>query len=200
MQSTFFHHALVSLLAQLAGDGLTASCLNPPGSTGGGRRYREPERPWSVMAYEAISERTHQLRQQGIERIGIVTGSLGTLPVLRLLGSDTITAALLVSPVFSHRIAVLQEWGHLFDEITSSTAAEILAQRIRAPLMIVHGLRDEMAQTGQTSRFLTHVPDGVACDYITFPDEGHIFAQPESWEQTLTAGTEFLRHHLLGSD
>jgi len=199
-QSAFFHHALASLLRQFAAEGYTAVCLNPPGSTGRGRAYREPDAPWSLMARGALAAKVRELRDRGIERIGLLTGSLGALPTLHFLRTEALDAAVLVSPVYRCETPPLEGWQHLFDEATRATTTEGMAQAMRTPLLILHGLRDEMAASSQSSRFVMSLPAEVPCEYITLADEGHIFSQSASWHQTLAASTRFLREHLHHED
>jgi dipeptidyl aminopeptidase/acylaminoacyl peptidase len=197
LQSTFFHHALVSLLARFAASGYTAVCLNPPGSMGRGRSHREHERPWSVTTQEALAARIQALRCRGVYRIGVVTGSLGAVPTLHFLRTHPVAGAVLVSPVYHCDIAALARWQHLFDDAARETSPEELARQIRTPLLIVHGLRDEMAAAEHSSRFVAHLPADVPCDYNTRTEEGHIFAQQTTWEETLVASSRFLRERLL---
>jgi hypothetical protein len=195
-QLPLFQHALISLAARCAHDGYLAVCLNPPGSTGRGRAYREPQRPWSAVAREALAARLESLREAGHERIAVITGSLGVIPVIGLLQAEELAAAVLISPVYQSAIPALEPWQHLFDDACRTVDIEAVAQRIRTPLLIAHGVRDEMAGIGASSRLVTHLAPDREVEYLTLNDEGHIFSRRTSWDRVLQTSYDFLRRQL----
>jgi predicted alpha/beta hydrolase family esterase len=152
------------------------------------------------MAQGALAAKVRELQDRGIERIGLIAGSLGALPTLHFLRTEALAGAVLVSPVYRCETPPLEAWRHLFDDATRATTTEAMAQAMRTPLLILHGLRDEMAASSQSSRFVANLPSEVPCEYITLADEGHIFSQSASWYHTLAASTRFLREHLHHED
>jgi len=199
-QPTFFHHALLSLLEEFADAGVLVQCPNSAGSLGKGRDYREGVASWLNETVTTLASMTTSLRNAGFERIGVVAGSLGALPAIHFLTSHHLAAAALVSPVYHPRIPALKDWQHLFGDVANLPGPEQLAVTIRTPLLILHGLQDEMSAAEQSSRFASRMPADVACEYLTFSDEEHIFRHPNTWETGLSAAIDFLRLHLLNPD
>jgi pimeloyl-ACP methyl ester carboxylesterase len=195
-QSTFFHHAILSLMGEFADQGYAAVCLNPPGATGRGRAGREPVDAWSSMAQQALATKVRQLESRGIARIAIVAGSLGSVPALHFLRKEALAAAVLISPVYGCRLQPLDGWQHLFPEADRTMTTDEIAGAVRTPVLVVHGLRDELVPSAESSRFVANVPKNVGCEYMTLPDEGHIFSNPDSWHRTLSVSRRFLCEHL----
>lgn len=195
-QVTFFHHAILSLMKEFADEGCIAVCLNPPGAAGWGRAGREPDGAWSSTAQETLTAKVRQLEHRGVRRIAIVAGSLGTVPALNLLRTERLAGAVMISPVYGGRAQPLEGWQHLFHETDRAARTNDIAAALRTPVLVVHGLRDEMVPSAESSGFITHVPKDVACEYLTLIDEGHVFSNPESWQRTLSVSRRFLRDRL----
>jgi dienelactone hydrolase len=195
-QPTFFHHALLSLLEEFADSGVLVQCPNSVGALGKGRDYREGFGSWLTETVNNLAGMTADLKKAGFERIGIIAGSLGALPAIHFLTSHHLAAAAFVSPVYHPHIPALKDWQHLFGDTANLPGPEQLAATIRTPLLILHGLRDEMSAAEQSSRFVSRISADVPCDYLTFPDEEHIFRRPDTWETGLSAAIDFLRLHL----
>jgi len=196
-QPTFFHHALLSLLEEFADAGVLVQCPNSAGALGKGRDYREGfTSSWLTETVTILAGMTASLKKAGFERIGIVAGSLGALPAIHFLTSHHLAAAAFVSPVYHPRIPALKDWQHLFGDVANLPGPEQLATTIRTPLLILHGLQDEMSAAEQSSRFASRISADVACEYLTFSDEEHIFRRPDTWETGLAAAINFLRLHL----
>ncbi len=195
-QPTFFHHALLSLLEEFADAGVLVQCPNSVGALGKGRDYREGSASWLTETITTLASMTASLRNAGFERIGVVAGSLGALPAIHFLTSHHLAAAALVSPVYHPRIPALKDWQHLFGDVANLPGPEQLAATIRTPLLILHGLQDEMSAAEQSSRFASRISSDIACEYLTFSDEEHIFRRPDTWETGLSAVIGFLRLHL----
>ena len=195
-QSTFFHHALLALLERFAAEGYLVSCLNGPGSTGRGRSYREGSKSWLQDTITLLENHIRELKASGFERIGIVAGSLGALPALYYLAQHALAAGVLVSPVCDPRIPALKGWEHVFDHWANITTIEDLARAIHTPLLVLHGVEDEMSPIEQSSRLVANLGQSVCYEYMTLPNEAHIFRRPASWEKGLAAAYGFLKRHL----
>ena len=198
-QSTFFHHALMSLMAQLASEGYLVSCLNGTGFSGTSGMNGGNSTSWFDDTVSGLSHRTEALVHQGFERIGVVAGSLGALPALHFLTKKRLAAGFFISPVYGPFIPPLKEWQHLFGSAATTQGPEQLAQNITTPVLVLHGIRDEMSPAEHSSRFVSNVPSDVPCEYITFSDEAHIFVQPATWRTVLSTAYRFLTQHLNGS-
>jgi hypothetical protein len=195
-QSTFLHHAISSLLHEFASFGYLINCLNGPGSSGKGRSHRECEPSWLVALSAALKAQVGALRRDGFTRIGLVTGSLGALVCLNFLMKEPLDAAVLFSPVYSPQIPSLAGWSHLFEPVDELPDPQTLAGGIRTPLLIFHGLGDEVSPLVHSSKFVTHLRSDVECEYVTFAEEGHIFRNPATWEKGLGETARFLRKQL----
>jgi dipeptidyl aminopeptidase/acylaminoacyl peptidase len=73
--------------------------------------------------------------------------------------------------------------------------------RIRTPMLVIHGERDHRVPVGEALRLWTDLTRfGVDAKFLWFPDENHwILTPPHArvWYQTVLA---FLDHHVLGKD
>jgi dipeptidyl aminopeptidase/acylaminoacyl peptidase len=74
-------------------------------------------------------------------------------------------------------------------------------ERIRTPMLVIHGERDHRVPVGEALRLWTDLTRfGVDAKFLWFPDENHwILTPPHArvWYQTVLA---FLDHHVLGKD
>ncbi|HVU72022.1 MAG TPA: S9 family peptidase [Mycobacteriales bacterium] len=71
------------------------------------------------------------------------------------------------------------------------------ADRIAIPLLVAHGANDPRVKQAQTDRIVEAArANGVECTYLHFPDEGHVFAKPESWGRLLEETATLLERHL----
>jgi dipeptidyl aminopeptidase/acylaminoacyl peptidase len=74
-------------------------------------------------------------------------------------------------------------------------------ERIRTPMLVIHGERDHRVPVGEALRLWTDLTRfGVDAKFLWFPDEHHwILTPPHArvWYQTVLA---FLDHHVLGKD
>jgi alpha-beta hydrolase superfamily lysophospholipase len=160
-----------------------------------GRAYREPGGAWLTATKAVLAEKVANLKEDRFDRIALVAGSLGALPALHFLAESDASAAVLVSPVYNSNIPSLVKWDHLFGD-TSMLGVADLASTVSTPLLILHGLRDEVAASEQSSYFVSHLSPAVSCKYVTFPDEGHIFRNSETWEEVLSVASAFLLKYL----
>jgi dipeptidyl aminopeptidase/acylaminoacyl peptidase len=189
---------LLSLLKAFAKAGYLVTCLDGPGSRGRGRFYREATKNWVHETAEIVAARVVSLLSDGITRVGIVAGSLGALPVLHFIRKENVSAAVLFSPVYHPKLPALIDWQHLFGATEELLGPEQLASDVRTPVLVLHGLRDEVSPAGQSSRFVSYLGANIPCEYTTFPDEGHIFRSPENWKTSLRLASAFLQRYMDG--
>ncbi|MDQ3553601.1 MAG: S9 family peptidase [Chloroflexota bacterium] len=76
-----------------------------------------------------------------------------------------------------------------------------LVDRIRTPMLVVHGEKDHRVPISEALRLWTDLSrHGVASKFLYFPDENHWVLKPQNarvWYETVTA---FLDHHVRGQE
>lgn len=71
---------------------------------------------------------------------------------------------------------------------------------IKKPLVVTHGARDERVAIAQSDTLVAALEKrGRDVTYLVFPEEGHDYARPESWQMFWAVGEAFL-HEQLGGD
>jgi dipeptidyl aminopeptidase/acylaminoacyl peptidase len=71
------------------------------------------------------------------------------------------------------------------------------ADRIRTPLMLVHGRNDPRVPYGESERIFAAVRKrGIPAWFLTFEDEGHGVREQDDQKVLWRAETEFLARHL----
>lgn len=71
--------------------------------------------------------------------------------------------------------------------------------RIRVPLLVVHGANDPRVKQAESDRVVVALRDkGMPVEYIVAPDEGHGFRSPENRMALAVAMERFLAKHLGG--
>lgn len=84
-------------------------------------------------------------------------------------------------------------------ELLRSRSPINFVDRIRAPLFIAQGLRDNRVIPAHSQRMAEALEKaGKAYSYIEFPEEGHDLQRAESWEAYWSLGEQFLKKHLGG--
>ena len=139
------------------------------------------------------------LESRGVQRYGLIAGSLGVLGVLPSLTNSTAAACALISPVYRSDIATLSPWESLLTPPAPETTPHELAREISTPMIVVHGLRDEVVASEASSAFVAGLPEETPCEYLTLPDEGHVFHGVESWVTALSQVGRFMRAALEGA-
>lgn len=197
-QDLLFHQAIASLLRDLAESGIGVMVINGPGSIGAGRLRREVSEPWSAALAKELDVTLRVLQEQGVERIGILSGSLGSIPLVEFIASNPVDAAVMIAPVLDGSAQILRPWAQLFAE-PIATHAMAYAPRIQTPLLTIQGDQDEMSRVIATSLFVSAIPEHIHCEYMTVEGEGHIFARPESWTTLLARAKTFIEARLIPS-
>lgn len=71
--------------------------------------------------------------------------------------------------------------------------------QIRIPLLVGHGANDPRVKQSESEQLVTALrANGIACEYLLFPDEGHGFVKPENRLRFYAAAEHFLARHLGG--
>ncbi|MEN8214267.1 MAG: S9 family peptidase, partial [Pseudomonadota bacterium] len=209
----------------LANRGYAVMQVNYRGSSGYGKRYLNAgirEHGTGAMQQDIIDAVEH-LKQRGIadpERIAIFGGSFGgymTLagvtftPGLFACGIPYVAPSNLVTFTES-----FPEYWQPFLETTwhrwvGNPAVEadrnemiarsplFMADRIKAPLLVIHGANDPRVQQGESDRIVTALRDrGKPVEYLVASDEGHGFNGARNRMAMAAAVEQFLARHLGG--
>lgn len=190
----FYHHAIRAQAEAVCREGALLLGLNGAAALGAGRRRRLPAAPpYDSTSVADIAAAAAYLRGLGAPRIVLVAASLGCLPTIRFLAAEQIDGAALLNPVYSSEIPPLRPWRQLYgaDSLLEAALARH-APAIRTPLLIVHGQRDPISPSQHSSDFFMALPEDLACDYVSVPDEGHIFQTDAGWRILLEKMRGFL--------
>jgi dipeptidyl aminopeptidase/acylaminoacyl peptidase len=75
------------------------------------------------------------------------------------------------------------------------------AQEIHTPLMVVQGANDVRVVQAESDNLVEALcARGVDVEYLVFPDEGHMFVNPENLVTMFRAAERFFARHLAGRD
>ena len=73
------------------------------------------------------------------------------------------------------------------------------ADQIRIPLLVAQGANDPRVTQAESEQIVNAArANGVECEYLVFPDEGHGFVKPQNRERFYAAAERFLAQHLGG--
>lgn len=73
------------------------------------------------------------------------------------------------------------------------------ADRVKAPVLISHGLMDNRVPPSQSQRMVDRLRElGKPVTYLTFAEDGHDFMQPGTWEAFWSVAEGFFAEHLGG--
>jgi pimeloyl-ACP methyl ester carboxylesterase len=174
--------------------------INAPGSLGLGAQTRQPTNsplPLVERAAYVLSSYIDDLKEEGIERIGMMSGSLGALPVLHCLADlNAETACCFVSAVLDPAVAVDPTWLSLFGE-REHTQLRLNQMQKGTRLMFIHGERDEFTPAAECVRLIRSLPNDIDARLVLLPNEGHIFRRPESWKAITANTVNFFQTALL---
>ncbi|WP_231618867.1 S9 family peptidase [Nonomuraea sp. SBT364] len=98
--------------------------------------------------------------------------------------------------------AAVREYGHPDTDRDLLRALSPLRSfdRLRAPLLVVHGRHDTNVPFHQAEQMLEAAAAlGLPCDALLFDDEGHTIRQVANRVAYITKVTGWLEHHLIGS-
>ena len=186
---------------------------NVRGSTGYGKAYTHLDDVELRMdSVRDLAHAAERLREMGHERIAVMGGSYGGFMVLAALteypelwsaGVDIVGIANLVSfleNTGSYRRALREaEYGSLERDrdFLESMSPIHKAQRIRAPLMVIHGKNDPRVPVGEAEQIVERVREnGGTVEYLLYGDEGHGLAKLKNRLDAYPRIAAFLDAHL----
>jgi dipeptidyl aminopeptidase/acylaminoacyl peptidase len=167
---------------------------NVRGSTGYGKTYTHLDDV--ELRMDSVADLAHAaywLQNRGHDRIAVMGGSYGGFMVLAALteypelwaaGIDIVGIANLVSfleNTGSYRRGLREsEYGSLRNnrELLESISPIHKAEKISAPLMVIHGRNDPRVPVGEAEQIVDRVrSNGGAVEYLVYEDEGHGLAK-----------------------
>ncbi len=73
------------------------------------------------------------------------------------------------------------------------------AERVTSPLLVTHGSKDRVAPQRHSDLFVEALEEhNKDVTYLVYPDEGHDYRRPESWNSFWAVAERFLHEHLGG--
>jgi dipeptidyl aminopeptidase/acylaminoacyl peptidase len=199
----------------LNGYGIMA--LNPRGSSGYGREFVDMDNyknRWkSVKDYETAARWLITEGYADPGKIAITGGSYGgfmtlaaltTNPDLYAAGIDEVGIANFVTFLKNtapYRRALREsEYGPLADSAFLLEISPIThVDRIRAPLLIIHGANDPRVPVGEARQMAKAIADrGGIVDTLIFPDEGHGISKRANRLVSYRRIVDFLNQQLMG--
>lgn len=209
----------------LANRGYAVLQLNFRGSSGYGKKFLNAgNHEWGTGAMQHdITDAVQYLIAQGIadpKRIALFGGSYGgyaTLagvtftPELYACGVPYVAPSNLITLIESFpaywRPFLKGSWYlRVGDPENAADRADLekrspltYVDRIRVPLLVVHGANDPRVKQSESDRIVMALRDkGAAVEYIVAPDEGHGFRAPNNNMALAASMEKFLAKHLGG--
>jgi len=197
----------------LLGRGYATFLPNVRGSTGYGKRYTHLDDVRLRMdSVRDLADAAAWLRGRGHERIAVMGGSYGGFMVLAAMteypelwsaGVDIVGIANFVTfleNTGSYRRALREpEYGSLEkdQEFLQSISPIHKADRIAAPLMVIHGKNDPRVPVGEAEQIVDLVrKTGGEVEYLLYEDEGHGLAKLANRLDAYPKIADFLDDHL----
>ncbi|HEX6790664.1 MAG TPA: prolyl oligopeptidase family serine peptidase, partial [Candidatus Krumholzibacteria bacterium] len=190
------------------------------GEVGYGMRYVDAgDRAWGTTMHRDLVDIAEQAATLGIAargRIAIWGWSYGGYAVATALAlaPDTFACGLAMYGVYDLE-AMLRVpftanpfWRARAGDVDSpADLARIREQSplthvdaIRNPLLVSHGALDDRVPIAQSDTLVAALEKrGRPVTYLVFPDEGHDYARPESWQAFWAVGEAFLHEQLGGA-
>ncbi len=186
---------------------------NVRGSTGYGKTYTHlDDVELRIDSVRDLAHAAYWLRERGHGRIGVMGGSYGGFMVLAALteypdlwtaGVDIVGIANLVTfleNTGSYRRSLREpEYGSLEKDraFLESISPIHKAERITAPLMVVHGKNDPRVPVGEAEQIVDRVQrNGGTVEYLLYEDEGHGLARLKNRLDAYPKIAAFLDRHL----
>lgn len=194
--------------------GVAVVAPNVRGSTGYGRHYTSLDdrhrRPDAIADLDAVarwaSERfpAAPLAIMGASYGGFMTlAALTSFPERFAAGVCIVGMANLVTfleHTGDYRRALREaEYGYLASdrELLATLSPLSHVERIRAPLLVIHGANDPRVPVGEAEQIVDHLRRrGQPVDYLRFDDEGHGIARFDNRVTAYSAVADFLERHL----
>ena len=186
---------------------------NVRGSTGYGKSYTHLDDVRLRMdSVKDLAHAAYWLRERGHGRVAVMGGSYGGFMVLGALteypelwsaGVDIVGIANLVTfleHTGSYRRRLREpEYGSLEEdrEFLKSISPIHKADKIAAPLMVIHGRNDPRVPVGEAEQIVESVRgNGGAVEYLLYEDEGHGLAKLKNRLDAYPKIAAFLDRHL----
>ncbi|MBA2375834.1 MAG: S9 family peptidase [Actinomycetota bacterium] len=186
---------------------------NVRGSTGYGKEYTHLDDVEKRMDSVAdLAHAAHWLRENGHEKIAVMGGSYGGFMVLAAITEypDLWSAAVDIVGIAnmvtflentgSYRRALREsEYGSLENdrEFLESISPIHKAEKITAPLMVIHGKNDPRVPVGEAEQIVERVKkNGGTVEYLVYEDEGHGLAKLKNRLDAYPRVAAFLDEHL----
>lgn len=186
---------------------------NVRGSTGYGKRYTHLDDVRLRMdSVRDLADAAEWLQSRGHQKIAVMGGSYGGFMVLAALteypelwsaGVDIVGIANFVTfleNTGSYRRALREpEYGSLEKDrdFLESISPIHKAQKIVAPLMVIHGKNDPRVPVGEAEQIVERVQaSGGEVEYLLYEDEGHGLAKLDNRLDAYPRVTDFLDTHL----
>jgi dipeptidyl aminopeptidase/acylaminoacyl peptidase len=204
------------VIAYLVNQGYGVLAPNVRGSTGYGKRYRSLDdlelRMDAVADLKSAAEWLRETGRADPRRIAVMGGSYGgfmtlaaltTYPEIWAAGVDIVGIANWVT-FMEHtgpwrRKLREAEYGSLAQhrDLLERISPLHRADRIRAPLMVIHGANDPRVPVGEAEQIVAAVrAHEVPCEYLRYEDEGHGLVKLSNRIPAYTAIARFLDRHL----
>lgn len=141
------------------------------------------------------------------DRVGVAGHSYGAFMVVNLLAhSDLFRAGVALSGAYNRTLTPFgfqTEKRHLWDAPATylEMSPLLYADRISAPLLLIHGLEDDNAGTSpMQSRYLYQAIEGTGGDarLVLLPREGHVYRARESVLHTAAEMLDWFDAHVKG--
>ena len=190
--------------------GFAVFAVNHRGSTGYGRAFRKKLYPnWGIVDIEDASNGVRWLAAQGLvdkEKVAIRGGSAGGYTTLGALAfGDSFKAGASYFGVSD--LEILARETHKYEsryldqligpypemrDVYIERSPINSADRIRSPLLLLHGLDDEVVPPNQ-SRMMFEIlkQNCIPAAYLVFEGEGHGFRQPANQIKALESELDF---------
>jgi dipeptidyl aminopeptidase/acylaminoacyl peptidase len=205
--------AFAPVTQYLLGRGYAVFFPNVRGSTGYGKVYTHLDDVGLRMdSVEDLAYAAYWLRERGHGRIAVMGGSYGGFMVLAALteypelwtaGVDIVGIANLVTflqNTGSYRRSLReQEYGSLErdHDLLKFISPIHKAEKIAAPLMVIHGKNDPRVPVGEAEQIVKRVRgNGGTVEYILYEDEGHGLAKLKNRLDAYPKIDAFLDRHM----
>ncbi len=207
----------------LANRGYAVLSVNFRGSAGFGKSFRAAgNRQWGLAMQDDLMDAVQWAVDRGIadaQRLGIMGASYGgyaTFAALGLVPERFACGISMVSPMelVSMLQSIPQHWTPFIEQIrmevgdyrTPADQADLLsrspitfARQIRRPLLIVQGGQEPPSRLTHSLEVARDLESkGVPVVYLVFPDEGHVFENPQNIAALVAITDCFLARTLGG--
>lgn len=189
----FYHYAIRSQLESLCHERGLLIGINGNGTRHGGGSKEDSLVTFDDKGASDIATGIEHLRAHCSGPLLIVAASLGSLPTIKFLSKNSVDGAIFINPVYTADIPPLTPWRCFYGTSSSLTySLSLHAPKIRTPLMLVHGQRDPISPSQHSSEFVMSLREELRCDYVSVPNEGHIFQTSDGWQILLTSLKDFI--------